>query len=86
VAAQRSLDRRLTEASRLAAPVTRKGRNLARDPRCALSVAAMEFDLVVEGEATLVTDPATMAVLAAPVKKPNTPSSPVFHDRGRSPG
>ena len=40
---------------------TRKGRNLARDPRCTLSVAAREFDLVVEGKATLVTDPATVA-------------------------
>ena len=44
---------------------TRKGRNLARDPRCALSVATQEFDLVVEGEATLVTDAATVAGLAA---------------------
>jgi len=44
---------------------TRKGRNLARDPRCTLSVAAQEFDLVVEGEATLVTDAATVAGLAA---------------------
>jgi PPOX class probable F420-dependent enzyme len=43
---------------------TRKGKNLARDPRCTLSVAAREFDLVVEGEATLVTDPATVADLA----------------------
>jgi PPOX class probable F420-dependent enzyme len=43
---------------------TRKGRNLARDPRCALSVAAQEFDLVVEGEATVVTDPATVAAMA----------------------
>jgi PPOX class probable F420-dependent enzyme len=44
---------------------TRKGKNLARDPRCTLSVAAQEFDLVVEGEATMVTDPATVADLAA---------------------
>ena len=44
---------------------TRKGRNLARDPRCTLSVAAREFDLVVEGEATRVTDPATVATMAA---------------------
>jgi PPOX class probable F420-dependent enzyme len=44
---------------------TRKGKNLARDPRCTLSVAAQEFDLVVAGEATLVTDPATVADLAA---------------------
>ncbi len=44
---------------------TRKGRNLARDPRCTLSVATQEFDLVVAGEATRVTDPATVARMAA---------------------
>jgi hypothetical protein len=44
---------------------TRKGKNLASDPRCALSVAAQEFDLVVAGQATPVTDPATVADLAA---------------------
>jgi PPOX class probable F420-dependent enzyme len=43
---------------------TRKGRNLARDPRCTLSVATQEFDLVVEGEAHKVTDPATVARIA----------------------
>jgi len=43
---------------------TRKGRNLARDPRCTLSVAADEFDLVVEGVATKVTDPTTVAAMA----------------------
>ena len=43
---------------------TRKGRNLARDPRCTLSVALLEFDLVLEGEAHLVTDPASVAELA----------------------
>ncbi len=43
---------------------TRKGRNLARDPRCTLSVAADEFDLVVDGDAQLVTDPATVAAMA----------------------
>jgi PPOX class probable F420-dependent enzyme len=43
---------------------TRKGRNLARDPRCTLSVAAHDFDLVVEGEASKVTDPATVAAMA----------------------
>jgi hypothetical protein len=44
---------------------TRKGRNLARDRRCALSVATQEFDLVVEGDAAMVTDPATVAGMAA---------------------
>lgn len=43
---------------------TRKGRNLARDPRCTLSVAAYEFDLVVEGEAHRVTDAETVAAMA----------------------
>ncbi|MBL7629142.1 pyridoxamine 5'-phosphate oxidase family protein [Frankia sp. CN6] len=44
---------------------TRKGRNLARDPRCVLSLAALEFDLTVAGVAEVVTDPATVADLAA---------------------
>ena len=43
---------------------TRKGGNLARDPRCTLTLALREFDLVVDGEAHLVTDPATVAELA----------------------
>ena len=43
---------------------TRKGRNLARDPRCALSVAVHEFDLVVEGEAVKVDDPTVVAEMA----------------------
>lgn len=44
---------------------TRKGRNLARDPRCTLSVSTREFDLAVEGEAAKVTDPPTVAKMAA---------------------
>ncbi|OLT14885.1 pyridoxamine 5'-phosphate oxidase [Pseudonocardia sp. CNS-139] len=44
---------------------TRKGRNLARDPRCTLSVATKEFDLVLDGTAAPVTDPATVAELVA---------------------
>ena len=43
---------------------TRKGKNIARDPRCTLSVATQDFDLVIDGEAHLVTDPATVADLA----------------------
>jgi hypothetical protein len=43
---------------------TVKGRNLARDPRCSLSVATHEFDLVVEGEADKITDRATVAAMA----------------------
>jgi Pyridoxamine 5'-phosphate oxidase len=44
---------------------TRKAKNLARDPRCALSVATHEFDLVVDGEARKVIDPTTVAAMAA---------------------
>ena len=43
---------------------TRKGRNLARDPRCSLSVATHEFDLVLEGTAHRVTDRPTVAAMA----------------------
>lgn len=42
-----------------------KGRNLERDPRCTLSLAMHDFDLVVEGEAELVTDPDVVADIAA---------------------
>lgn len=36
--------------------VTRKSRNLSRDPRCVVSVATDPFDLVIEGAAERVTD------------------------------
>src|SRR5882672_1502941 len=43
---------------------TRKGTNVARDPRCTVSVATHEFDLVVEGEAHRITERATVAAMA----------------------
>jgi PPOX class probable F420-dependent enzyme len=43
---------------------TRKGRNVARDPRCALSVSTQELDITVEGTAQRVTDRATVAKMA----------------------
>jgi hypothetical protein len=46
------------------AETSRKGRNLARDARCTLSLATDEFDLVVEGRAAKVTDPTTVATMA----------------------
>ena len=42
---------------------TRKGRNLARDPRCTLSVATHAFDLVVDGVADHMTDPTIVAAM-----------------------
>ncbi len=44
---------------------TRKGRNLDRDPRCALSVALHDFDLAVEGTASKVSDPEIVASMVA---------------------
>jgi len=43
---------------------SRKARNVARDPRCTLSVAVHDFDLVVEGEAQVVSDPKIVAAFA----------------------
>ena len=43
---------------------TRKGRNLARSPRCALGVSTEEFDLAVEGEAAMVDAPEVVAEMA----------------------
>jgi len=43
---------------------TRKARNLARDPRCSLSLATREFDLVVEGTAELIEDPGMVVTMA----------------------
>jgi hypothetical protein len=42
----------------------RKGRNVARDPRCAIAVSTNESDLVFEGDAHQVTDPAIVADMA----------------------
>ena len=45
-------------------PGTRKSRNLAANPNCALSMALPGLDLVVEGRAAKVTDQATIERLA----------------------
>ena len=37
---------------------TRKSRNVARDPRCSIAVSIRDADVVVEGDAARVTDPA----------------------------
>jgi hypothetical protein len=43
---------------------THKGRNVARDPRCSLAVSIRDADVVVEGDAVHVTDPAAVARVA----------------------
>jgi hypothetical protein len=49
---------------------TRKGRHLARDPRCSLSVANDEFHLVVDGDAALLD-----ATCIAPTAEYSAPSA-----------
>jgi len=45
-------------------PRTRKGRNLARDPRCAISVSLPDLDVIVEGTARRVRDVKTLRRIA----------------------
>jgi hypothetical protein len=44
---------------------TRKAKNLARDPRCTMSVATKGYDVMVAGHARRVTDRAVVAEIAA---------------------
>jgi hypothetical protein len=46
-------------------PGTRKSKNLAANPACTVSMRLMGIDLVLEGEAERVTDPATIETIAA---------------------
>ncbi len=46
-------------------PGSRKSRNLAASPACTMSVRLADIDLVLEGEATRVSDPAVLAEAAA---------------------
>lgn len=43
---------------------TRKGRNVARDPRCALSVSIRDADVVIEGQAARVTESGALTRVA----------------------
>jgi hypothetical protein len=43
---------------------TRKGRNVARDPRCSIAVSVRDADVVIEGDATRVTEPGAVARIA----------------------
>ncbi len=43
---------------------TRKAKNLAHDPRCTISLSVHEFDLVLDGTASKVTDQPTVAAMA----------------------
>ena len=55
---------------------TRKAKNLARDPRCTISVATKGFDVMVAGEARRVPDPKIVAEIAALWAKSGWPAQP----------
>jgi len=55
---------------------TRKAKNVARDPRCTVSVATGNFDVMVAGEARRVTDPKIVAEIAALWAKSGWPAEP----------
>ena len=55
---------------------TRKRRNVERDPRCSVSLSIRDADVVVEGDATRVTDPAVVARLAKAWADQGWPAEP----------
>ena len=57
-------------------PTTRKARNVARDPRCSIAVSIRDADVVIEGDAARVTDPATVARIAKAWADSGWPAEP----------
>ena len=55
---------------------TRKCRNVERDPRCSVAVSIRDADVVVEGDATRVTDPASVARVAKAWADSGWPAEP----------
>nr|WP_091291222.1 pyridoxamine 5'-phosphate oxidase family protein [Amycolatopsis xylanica] len=56
-------------------PGTRRARNLAANPACAVSVRLRGIDLVLEGDAHRVTDPSTLEQIAAVYRSGGWPAS-----------
>ena len=55
---------------------TRKGRNVARDPRCSIAVSIRDADVVMEGEAARITDPELVARAAKAWADSGWPAEP----------
>lgn len=55
---------------------TRKGRNVARDPRCSIAISIRDADVVMEGDAARVTDPGVIARLAKAWEEGGWPAEP----------
>src|SRR3981081_4751242 len=61
---------------------TRKGRNVARDPRCSIAVSIRDADVVIEGDAARVTEPGAVARIAQAWADNGWPAEPA----GSGPG
>jgi Pyridoxamine 5'-phosphate oxidase len=55
---------------------TRKGRNVARDPRCSLALSVRDADVVIEGDAVRVTEPPAVARVAKAWAEQGWPAEP----------
>ncbi len=55
---------------------THKSRNIARDPRCSISISVRDADVVIEGHASRVTDPAAVAAAAKAWADSGWPAEP----------
>src|SRR5262245_23180355 len=55
---------------------TRKSRNVERDPRCSVAVSVRDADVVIEGDATRVTEPGTLARIAKAWADSGWPAEP----------
>jgi PPOX class probable F420-dependent enzyme len=55
---------------------TRKGRNVARDPRCSVAVSVDGADVVIEGDAARVTEPGALARIAQAWADQGWPAEP----------
>lgn len=55
---------------------TRKRRNVERDPRCSVSISIRDADVVLEGRATHVTDPAVITRIAKAFADQGWPAEP----------
>jgi hypothetical protein len=55
---------------------TRKGRNVARDPRCSVALSVRDADVVLEGKAVRATEPAAVAQVARAWADSGWPAEP----------
>jgi hypothetical protein len=55
---------------------TRKGRNVTRDPRCSIALSVRDADVVIEGDAELVTEPSALTRIAQAWADQGWPAEP----------